>query len=130
MQPGVPPGNFDPEALRKQAEQMRQQVLPDLQAAVAQAQQLQQKLVEAQQEIAETQVTGQAGGGLVEVDMIGSGVVTAVRIDPKVVDPGDVETLQDLIVGAVADAAHNMKEQVKSILGPLAAASGRPLPES
>ena len=68
MQPGIPPGNFDPEALRKQAEQMRQQVLPDLQAAVAQAQQLQQKLLEAQQQIAETKATGQAGGGLVEAD--------------------------------------------------------------
>ena len=48
---------------------------------------------------------GQAGGGLVQVTMKGSGEVVAVAIDPKVVDPADVETLQDLIVGAIADAA-------------------------
>ena len=55
--------------------------------------------------LANAEVHGQAGGGLVQVTMKGSGEVVAVSIDPKVVDPDDVETLQDLIVGAMADAA-------------------------
>jgi len=47
-----------------------------------------------------------------------------------VVDPSDVETLQDLIIGALDDAAENMRETVKTILGPLAAATGQPQPGS
>ncbi len=70
-------------------------------ALLAQAQQMQQKLMEAQQQLANAEVHGQAGGGLVEVVVKGSGEVVAVKIDPKVVDPDDIETLQDLIVGAM-----------------------------
>ncbi len=65
-------------------------------ALLAQAQQVQQKLMEAQEQLANTEVHGQAGGGLVQVTMKGSGEVVGVSIDPKVVDPDDVETLQDL----------------------------------
>ena len=135
MQPGIPPsmgpGNqpanpADLENFLKQAEEMRQQVVPNLQAALAQAQQMQQKLQEAQQEIAQTEVQGQAGGGLVTVTLNGHGQVSSVLIDPKVVDPTDVETLQDLIVGALADAAETMRETVKTILGPLAAVAPPP----
>ena len=71
-------------------------------ALLAQAQQMQQKLLEAQQQLANAEVHGKAGGGLVEVVVKGSGEVVAVTIDPKVVDPEDIETLQDLIVGAMA----------------------------
>ncbi len=121
MQPGIPPGNpGDLEALRKQAEQMRDQVMPDLQAALAQAQLMQQKLVEAQQRIAEAEVTGQAGGGLVQITLSGNGKVTAVRIDPQVVNPDDIETLQDLVVGAFEDAGRGMADLVKGLLGPVA----------
>ena len=67
-------------------------------ALLAQAQQVQQQLMEAQEALANSEVHGQAGGGLVQVTMKGSGEVVAVAIDPKVVDPSDVETLQDLIV--------------------------------
>ena len=132
MQPGgippsVGPGNpADIEAFRKQAEELRQQVMPDLQAALAQAQLMQQKLLEAQQQIAQTQVEGQAGGGLVKVRLDGNGQVVAVTIDPSVVDPTDVDTLQDLIVGALSNAGENMRETVKTILGPLAAMSQQP----
>ena len=121
MQPGITPGNpGDLDAFKKQAEQLRQQVVPDLQKALAQAQQLQQQLQQAQQKIAASQVEGKAGGGLVTVTLTGNGKVTAVRIDPSVVDPNDVETLQDLIVGAMDDATKEMAEMVKTHLGPLA----------
>ena len=121
MQPGIPPGNpGDVEAFRRQAEQVRQQVVPDLQAALAQAQQMQQQLMAAQQKIAASEVQGQAGGGLVRVTLNGHGKVTAVHIDPQVVDSNDVETLQDLVVGALGNAAEEMAELVKTYLGPLA----------
>lgn len=126
MGPGVPPTGADLEALRKQAEEVSKNVVPNLQAALAQAQQMQAKLQEAQQQIAATEVEGQAGGGLVKVTLNGQGQVNSVRIDPQVVDPNDVETLQDLIVGALADAAENMRETVKTILGPLAAVGQPP----
>jgi DNA-binding YbaB/EbfC family protein len=90
---------------------------------------MQHKLMEAQQQIAATQVTGQAGGGLVQVTLNGSGEVLGIWIDPQVVNPDDVETLQDLILAALVDSAENMREQVKAVLGPLAAESGQPLPE-
>ena len=121
MQPGIPPGiPGDPEALRKQAEQLRDQMMPGLQAALAQAQQVQQQLLEAQKKIADSQVQGQAGGGLVTITLSGGGKVTAVSIDPSVVNPDDVDTLQDLIVGAFEDATREMADMVKEQLGPLA----------
>jgi DNA-binding YbaB/EbfC family protein len=89
-------------------------------ALLAQAQQMQQQLMEAQEKLANTEVHGQAGGGLVRVTVKGSGEVVDVAIDPKVVDPEDVETLQDLIVGALADAAKQVTILAQSRLGPLA----------
>jgi nucleoid-associated protein EbfC len=93
-------------------------------ALLAQAQQMQQQLMQAQQELAATDVHGQAGGGLVQVTMKGSGEVVAVSIDPKVVDPDDVETLQDLIVGALVDASEQVTDLAQSRLGPLAGGLG------
>ena len=97
---------------------------PDMSALLAQAQQMQQQLMQAQEELAATDVHGQAGGGLVQVTMNGSGEVVAVSIDPKVVDPDDVETLQDLIVGALTDASAQVAELAQSRLGPLAGGLG------
>lgn len=93
-------------------------------ALLAQAQQMQQQLMAAQQELANAEVTGQAGGGLVRVTAKGSGEVIAVAIDPKVVDPDDVETLQDLLVGALADATKQVTALAQQRLGPLAGGMG------
>jgi DNA-binding YbaB/EbfC family protein len=97
---------------------------PDMSALLAQAQQMQQQLMEAQEKMAAAEVTGQAGGGLVQVRMKGSGEVTGVSIDPKVVDPSDVDTLQDLVVGAFADASAQVTALAQSQLGPLAGGLG------
>ena len=93
-------------------------------ALLAQAQQVQQKLMEAQEQLANAEVHGQAGGGLVQITMKGSGEVVGVSIDPKVVDPDDVETLQDLIVGALTDAARQVTILAQDRLGPLAGGMG------
>ncbi|CAJ1578871.1 YbaB/EbfC family nucleoid-associated protein [[Mycobacterium] wendilense] len=100
---------------------------PDMSALLAQAQQMQQKLMEAQEQLANTEVRGQAGGGLVQVTVKGSGEVIGVAIDPKVIDPEDPETLQDLIVGAIADAAKQATILAQSRLGPLASGMGNAL---
>lgn len=93
-------------------------------ALLAQAQQMQQMMMEAQQRLINAEVHGKAGGGLVEVTVKGSGEVVAVKIDPKVVDPDDVETLQDLLVGALGDASSQVAEMAQQQLGPLAGGMG------
>jgi nucleoid-associated protein EbfC len=98
----------------------------DMSALLAQAQQMQKKLMEAQQQLANAEVHGQAGGGLVKVVVKGSGEVVAVEIDPEVVDPGDIETLQDLIVGAMTDASQQVTRMAQERLGSLAGGMGGP----
>jgi DNA-binding YbaB/EbfC family protein len=85
-----------------------------------QAQQMQQMLFEAQAQIAQSTVVGESGGGLVAATVSGAGHLVAISIDPKVVDPSDVETLQDLIIGAINDASVKMSEMATKMLGPLA----------
>jgi DNA-binding YbaB/EbfC family protein len=97
---------------------------PDMQMILQQAQKMQQQLMEAQAELAAAEVIGQAGNGLVQVTTSGSGEVRAVRIDPRVVDPEDVETLQDLLVGALQDAARAAQELQAEKMGPLAGGLG------
>jgi hypothetical protein len=89
-----------------------------------QAQKMQRRLAAAQDELATASVTGQAGNGLVTVTTTAAGEVTAVSIDPKVVDPSDVETLQDLLLGALADAAREAKDLQAQKLGPLGELAG------
>jgi DNA-binding YbaB/EbfC family protein len=88
---------------------------------------MQEQMEAAQAEIASTEVTGSAGGGLVTVTFTGS-EISAVSIDPKVVDPDDVETLQDLVVAAVRDAQHTAatiaEEKMEPVTGGLGGALG------
>ena len=97
---------------------------PNMQQLMKQAQKMQQQMVAAQQELAETQVTGTAGGGLVTATVTGSGEVLSVKIDPKAVDPDDVESLEDLVVAAIRDAATNAAELQQTTMGPLAGGLG------
>ncbi|WP_210034992.1 YbaB/EbfC family nucleoid-associated protein [Pseudonocardia parietis] len=91
-----------------------------MQMILQQAQKMQQQLQEAQAELAAAEVTGQAGNGLVEVTVTAGLEPRSVRIDPKVVDPEDVETLQDLVAGALADAVRRAQELQQQKMGPLA----------
>lgn len=97
---------------------------PDMSQILAQAQEMQAKLQEAQQEILATTVTGTAGNGLVTVTMTGGGEVTDVKVDPQVVDPEDVETLQDLLTGAFGDAHQKAGDLAQEKMGPLSQGMG------
>lgn len=77
----------------------------DLGGLLEQAMSMQSKLAEAQQQAAATEVEGQAGGGVVRVVVTGGMEFRSVHIDPEVVDPDDVEMLQDLVLAALRDAA-------------------------
>ncbi|WP_280235007.1 YbaB/EbfC family nucleoid-associated protein [Nocardia cyriacigeorgica] len=98
----------------------------DMQQILAQAQQMQEMMMAAQAEIAAAEVEGQAGNGLVKVTIKASGEVQSLTIDPKAVDPEDVETLQDLVIGAINDAMTNAQELASEKLGPLAGGGGLP----
>jgi DNA-binding YbaB/EbfC family protein len=97
---------------------------PNMQALLKQAQQMQRDLAAAQDELANTQVEGSAGGGLVSATVTGAGQVVAVRIDPSVVDPSDVETLEDLVVAAINDATRAACELQAEKMGPLTGGMG------
>ena len=97
---------------------------PNMQQLMKQAQKMQQQLMEAQSKLAETEVTGTAGGGLVTAVVTGSGDVLSVKIDPRAVDPDDVESLEDLVVAAIRDAATNAAELQSTTMGPLAGGLG------
>ncbi|MER5735594.1 MULTISPECIES: YbaB/EbfC family nucleoid-associated protein [unclassified Streptomyces] len=97
---------------------------PNMQQILQQAQKMQQDLARAQQELAATEVEGQAGGGLVKATVTGSGELRGLVIDPKAVDPEDTETLADLVVAAVQAANDNAQQLQQAKLGPLAQGLG------
>ena len=74
------------------------------QQIMRQVQQMQAAMAQVQAEIAATEVSGSAGGGMVTATVTGSGDLKSVKIDPAAVDPEDVEMLEDLVVAAVAEA--------------------------
>jgi nucleoid-associated protein EbfC len=95
-----------------------------MQQLMKQAQKMQAQLAQAQAELAETEVEGHAGGGLVKATVTGGGNLVALVIDPSVVAADDVETLQDLVVAAVRDAARAAQEMAEERMGPLTSGMG------
>lgn len=77
---------------------------------VRQAQLMHKKINELQESLKTRTVEATAGGGMVTVTATGGSEISAIRIDPSVVDPKDVEMLQDLILAAVAEALKKAKE--------------------
>ena len=89
----------------------------DMGSLLEQAQAMQQRLMEAQAAAAEQVVEVQAGGGVVRVTVTGGLDFRSVKIDPKVVDPGDVEMLEDLVLAAVRDAVTRATELSDKAMG-------------
>ena len=84
-----------------------------------QAQKLQAKMLKMQEELGDRTVETSAGGGMISVVANGRQQVVSITIDKEVVDPDDVEMLQDLILAAVNDALNKAQEMVAGEMGKL-----------
>ena len=105
----------------------------DMQQLFAAAQQMQEQLMNAQQALADAEVTGTAGGGLVRATVNGQGELMDLSIDPAAIDPADPEetarTIADLVLAAVRDAYRAAEALQQQQMGPLAAVmSGAGMP--
>jgi hypothetical protein len=93
--------------------------MKDIGKLLKQAQQMQEKMAEMQQRLAEKTVESSAGGGMVKVTMSGRHEVISLKIDPEVVDPADVEMLEDLVIAAVNEARSQIDEMIKAEMSSL-----------
>jgi nucleoid-associated protein EbfC len=84
-----------------------------------QAQKLQSKMLQMQEELASKTVETSAGGGMITVVANGAQQIISIKIEREVVDPDDVDMLQDLILAAVNDALSKSQEMVSSEMGKL-----------
>jgi hypothetical protein len=84
-----------------------------------QAQQMQEELATAQDQLASATFEGSAGGGVVKATVTGSNEIVSVAIDPSVIDPDDAEMLEDLVVAAVNQAIKNAADAAQQSLGGL-----------
>lgn len=96
----------------------------NMQALMKQAQKMQQDMLKAQDELAETEVEAQSGGGMVTVVMTCDRKLSSIKIKPEAVDPDDVEMLEDLIIAAFNEASKHVEEEHARIMGPLSGGMG------
>lgn len=96
----------------------------DMNEILAQAARVQAELEKAQKEILAATVEGSAGNGLVKVTMTGGAELQSISIDKSVVDPEDIDTLQDLIVGAFKEAHAAAGRLAQEKIGPLSQGMG------
>ncbi len=82
-----------------------------------QVQQMQASMAAAQEALANTTVSATVGGGVVEATVTGEGDLRSIKIDASVVDPDDIETLEDLVVAAVVEAVRQAREMQSEKLG-------------
>jgi DNA-binding YbaB/EbfC family protein len=97
-----------------------------MQQLMKQAQKMQQQMLAAQEQLASTELTGSAGGGLVEAVVSGAGEVLRVKIDPRALDPDDVESLEDLVLAAVRNGQEQAHELGAKTMGPMTGGLGLP----
>ncbi len=88
----------------------------NMQALMRQAQKMQEDMKKIREEIDGTEYTSSVGGGMVEVTLYGNRTVKSVKIKPEVVDPEDVEMLEDLVASAVGDALNKISADEKAKL--------------
>ena len=81
-----------------------------------QAQKMQKQMEDAQKQVEEMEVTASAGGGAVEVTVTGKHEMKSIHLDEEVVDPEDIEMLQDLIVAATNEAMRKLSEESEAAM--------------
>jgi DNA-binding YbaB/EbfC family protein len=93
----------------------------NIQKMLKEAQRMQDKLAQAQADLAEKTIEASAGGGKVTVTANGTGDILSIKIDPSIVDPGDVEILEDLVLAGVKQAQEDARaaaaENMEKITG-------------
>jgi DNA-binding YbaB/EbfC family protein len=106
--------------------------MKNLSQLMKQAQQMQAKMQEMQQKLEAMTVEGAAGGGLIKITMTCKGEVTALKIDPSLVNKDEVEILEDLITAAINDAKFKanklMEEEMSKLTGGMSLPGGMKLP--
>ena len=93
--------------------------MPNMQQLMKQAQKMQKQMEEAQAALETKELTATAGGGMVEVVITGKKEIKSIKINPDVVDPDDVETLEDLVLVAVNEAVRQADELTQKEMGKL-----------
>lgn len=88
----------------------------NLQQLMRQAQKMQEDMNKAKQELEESKFSSSVGGGMVEVSMLGNRTMKSIKIKPEVVDPEDVEMLEDLVLSAVNDCLGQISRKEKEVL--------------
>ena len=97
-------------------------------AMMKQAQMMQSRMQEVQDEVGQKTVEASSGGGMVNVTVNGKGEVVSIKIDPEVVKSDDVEMLEDLVLAAVNEAHRRADEMMKSALSKIAGPLGGGFP--
>ena len=100
----------------------------NLAAMMKQAQAMQARMQEVQDEVGQQTVEASAGGGMVTVTANGKGEVQSVKIDPSLIKDGDIEMLEDLVLAAVNEAHRRADEMMKSALSRIAGPLGGGFP--
>ena len=93
--------------------------MKNMNAMMKQAQQLQKKMMKTQAELAKKTVEATAGGGMIKVVANGAQKIESIAFEKEVVDPDDIEMLQDLVLAAVNDALNKSQEMVSAEMGKL-----------
>ena len=99
----------------------------DMNAMIRQAQKMQEELQEKQAELEEREYEVKAGGGMVTVKIRGTREITELTIQPDIVDPDDVETLQDVLIAAVNEAIKTVDKTSEEELGKISGGMGLPM---
>jgi DNA-binding YbaB/EbfC family protein len=89
----------------------------DFEKLMGQAQQMQEQMAKAQEELAKETVEASAGGGMVRVKATGALEITEIKISPEAIDPNDPEILADMVLAAVNEALRSAQALVESKLG-------------
>ena len=101
--------------------------MKNLAKMMQQAQKMQEKMGEMQEKLAAMEIAGESGAGMVKVVLNGKGEMRKVDLEAAVIDPGDKEMLEDLIVAAYADAKSKVEAQMQEQMSELT--GGMPLPD-
>ena len=96
----------------------------NINSIIKQAKQMQSKMMQIQEKLADEKVEASVGGGMVTATFTGQGDILSIKIDPEVINPDDKEMLEDLVVSAVSEGLKKSRELMTQRMGGLTGALG------